>query len=402
MNIIIQKFGGSSLASGEIRSKAIDRIGSGIDKDFRPVVVVSAIGREESPYSTDRILSLVDGGETSSREKDLLLSCGEVISAVVLHSELGKRGYKSRVLTGYQAGIKTNSNYGDAEITFIDPKEILSSLSQGEIPIVTGFQGFSQEGYVTTLGRGGSDITAAALGKVLKAQAVEIYTDVDGVMTADPRIVKDACVINTMPYSEVFQMAEYGSKVIHPRAVEIAMSTNIPLIIKNTKHEGQGTLITSDYKITRDNKFVDNSLVNSVAHIDNMLGVEIKTKTGSLNSGKLLEEIAGQDISIDMINIYPDRLNFIIKEEDKNKLVGVLDSKSYDYSLREDQSKVTIIGSKIRGIPGVMAKLVAGLNKVGVEILQSSDSHTTISCLIASKDKDKALNALHKEFELGR
>lgn len=222
MKIVIQKFGGTSVATQQRRERVTDRIIDALNKGNSPVVVVSAIGRKGDPYATDTLLSLINNGECSvdKREEDLLMSCGEIISAVVMAETLEKRGYSVRVLTGGQAGIVTDANHTDAEILRVDTIRLTALLSSGIIPIVTGFQGMTEDGDVTTLGRGASDLTAAVLGEALRASEIQIYTDVDGIMTADPRIVPDAKVIDCISYNEVFQLADYGAKVIHPRAVE--------------------------------------------------------------------------------------------------------------------------------------------------------------------------------------
>src|SRR5699024_8876213 len=243
MNIVVQKFGGTSLANDENREKVVEKIIEKYNKNYNIIVVVSAIGRAGNPYATDSLLDLVDKTFLDNREIDLLLSCGETISAVVLSNLLNKKGLKSKVFTGYQAGITTDENFGDAEITKIEPTKLIETLNKNEIAIVTGFQGMTTDKEITTLGRGGSDISAIALGKALSCESVEIYTDVDGVMTADPNIVPTAKVLETMCYSEVYQLAEDGAKVIHPKAIEIAQQYNVPVKIKNTFSNSSGTTI---------------------------------------------------------------------------------------------------------------------------------------------------------------
>ena len=404
MKIIVQKFGGTSLANDDIRNQAIDRVIFAIEGEFKPVIVVSAIGRQGDPYATDSLINLVKttGLDPSPREMDILMSCGEIISAVVLANTLKSRGHKAEVFTGGQAGIITNNKFNEASILKVNPKNISNALEKGIIPVIAGFQGITEDGDITTLGRGGSDVTASVMADALRAEAIEIYTDVDGIMTADPRIVLDASMIDSMPYDEVFQMAEYGSKVIHPKAVEIAMKGNIPIVIKNTKTDAQGTLITNDYRILRNGKENKDSIITSVAQIDNRVQVNIIPREKNGNNENLFESMANAGISIDMINIYPDQIYFIIDGEVLNILDIVLKKLEYEYKIIENCSKVTIIGAKMRGIPGVMAKMVSALSQESIEILQTSDSHTTISCLIESAATNKAINALHKYFKMGR
>lgn len=404
MKIIIQKFGGTSVSNNDIRNEAVNRIISAMDKEFKPVIVVSAIGRLGDPYATDTLRNFVKsiGTEPNPREMDLLMSCGEIISAVALANTLKLKGYDSEVFTGSQAGIKTDGKFSNARILEVGPKNIVKSLENGMIPIIAGFQGVTEEGDITTLGRGGSDVTASIMGEALKAEAIEIYTDVDGIMTADPRIVSDASMIDSILYDEMFQMAEYGSKVIHPKAVEIAMKSNIPIVIKNTKTDTKGTLITNDYRVLRDRKDSEDKIITSVTQIDNRAQINIIPDIENENNEILFDSIAKAGISIDMINIYPKKIYFIIEDEYLDKLDNVLKELGYEYGFIKGCSKVTIIGTRMSGIPGVMAKMLTALNQENIEILQTSDSHTTISCLIDGSYTNQAINALHKYFGLGK
>lgn len=404
MKIIIQKFGGTSVMNDERRNLAIDKIKAAIDKHLNPVVVVSAIGRAGDPYATDTLIQLAKsvGIEPNPRELDILMACGEIISATVMANTLKVRGYEAAVFTGGQAGIITDENFLDAKILHVEPMRILKSLEEGIIPIIAGFQGTTEKGDITTLGRGGSDVTASIMGEALNAELVEIYTDVDGVMTADPKIVPDAKVMDTIFYNEVFQMAEYGAKVLHPKAVEIAMRSNIPIVIRNTSSDYNGTLITN-YHRTRSYIEEDTRIITSVANINNRIQVKIIPDKLDYESQEILfDSIAKAGVSIDMINIYPEQIFFIIDEKQSIVLEAVLKELNYQYELITDCTKVTIIGNRMRGIPGVMAKAVSALVKENIEILQTSDSHTTISCLIKSEHTNRAVNALHKYFELGK
>lgn len=404
MKIIIQKFGGTSVTGEERRNQAIDKIEAAINKDLFPVIVVSAIGRNGDPYATDTLINFAKTTvtEPNLRELDILMSCGEIVSAVVFSNSLKARGIESAVFTGAQAGIITNDNFSDAKILNVNPIKILNSLEKGIVPVIAGFQGITEDGDITTLGRGGSDVTASIMAEALNAERVEIYTDVDGVMTADPKIVPDARVMDTMFYNEIFQMAEYGANVLHPRAVEIAMRSNIPIVIRSTISDYNGTLVTN-YDRERSYREDKGRIITSVAQINNRTQVKIfSSKIGCENHEILFENIAKANISIDMINIYPHQIFFIIDEKQTNLLEKVLEGLNYEYELLKNCTKVTIIGNRMRGIPGVMAKAVSALARGNIEILQTSDSHTTISCLIESKYTNKAVNALHKSFELGK
>ncbi len=407
MKILVQKFGGTSVANQERREMVADKVEKAVQQGFHPVVVVSAIGRSGDPYATDTLINLANsaGSKTNPRELDMIMSCGEVISCVVLANTLKKRGHNCAVMTGGQAGIITDENFGDAEVLRVEPQTIYDFLEAGIIPVIAGFQGKSEKGEITTLGRGGSDVTGAIIGEALNADAVEIYTDVEGVMTADPRIVPDAMVMKKIFYNEVFQMAEYGAKVIHPRAVEIAMRSSIPLLIKNTMSDSEGTLITNYDKTRKYRQDKKDKIITAIAQIGSRTQVKVffDGSAGEFEKDSyLFELIASEGISVDMINVNPEVKFFIIEDYNIEKLQKVLASKHFQYELLSNCTKVTIIGNKMRGVPGVMAKTIRALSKFNIEILQTSDSHTTISCLIYTEFTNAAVNALHQEFELGK
>jgi len=251
MDIVILKFGGTSVSSEERRNLVISKIEATIKKGYFPVVVVSAIGRGDDPYATDTLIKFLKGnhcdgnGKVNNRDLDLLLSCGEIISSVLLSDLLNSLGYKSVALTGWQAGIITDSNFGNAKILKVDTKYLLNCIKEYKIPIIAGFQGINEVGEVTTLGRGGSDITASVIGEALHAKSIVIYTDVDGVMTEDPKTSKDAKVISQISYYEMYIMADQGAKVLHPNSVKIAARCEIPLYVKNTLSNCPGTLVSN-------------------------------------------------------------------------------------------------------------------------------------------------------------
>ncbi|AIS52470.1 aspartokinase 1 [Thermoanaerobacter kivui] len=398
MNILVQKFGGTSVSTPERREMAVSKVIKAVENGFSVVVVVSAMGRNGDPYATDTLINMAKSinEDMSKRELDLLMTCGEIISSVIFAATLSSKGYKAKVFTGGQAGIITDDNFGNAEIIKVEPTRLLESLSEGIIPIVAGFQGMTREGDVTTLGRGGSDTTAALLGEALKASAVEIYTDVDGIMTADPRIVSKAHILKKISYNEVFQFAEQGAKVVHPRAVEIAMRGNIPLVIKNTLSDSPGTIITQ-YNEAYDNIYDIDKLVTGIANMDNR--VQISIENGENTEG-IFEKIADHKISIDLINIFPEKQVFTISAADFDKLKRIFEENNIKYSCRTNCSKVSIIGNRIRGVPGVMARIIKVLSKHNIEIYQTADSHNTISCLVSQDKAEEAVRVLHDEFKL--
>lgn len=241
--ITVLKFGGTSVSSPESRAMVIDKVRQTLENDSFPVVVVSAMGRKGEPYATDSLISLLEGDPPAdARTLDLMMSCGEVISAAVLSQNLSRSGIPSVALTGLQAGITTDGVYGNAEVTSINPEDIKGWIAQGIVPIVTGFQGvFGKE--ITTLGRGGSDTVAVEIGCYLGANKVEIYTDVESVMVVDPRIVPQSKPIYQISYQHMLAAAENGSTIIHPRAVKAAEKCGIPLIIRSTFSQEYGTTI---------------------------------------------------------------------------------------------------------------------------------------------------------------
>lgn len=406
MDIVVQKFGGTSIATKDLRHKVADKVIQTKDSGKFPVVIVSAIGRNGDPYATDTLLKLSKTvySELNSRELDLLMSCGETISAVLMANTIKSKGYDAVALTGFQAGIITDSNFGDAEVTKVDPTKIINYLKEDKIVVITGFQGVTKSGDITTLGRGGSDTSAAIMGEALNAEVVEIYTDVDGVMTADPRLVSDANVIESLCYQEVYQMAKCGAKVIHPKAVEIAERANLTLKVKNTFNDTDGTIINHKRSFAgiKINKNQAKNLVTAVAYMNDIAQVVINISSEDKNNDSLLMELTDKRISIDMINFFDDRKVFTISENDIETIKNILDNYSLEYNLTTNCSKVTIIGYKIHGVPGVMARLARTLSRQNIKILQSTDSNTTISCLINSENLLKAVKILHQEFGLNK
>ncbi|ABR47155.1 aspartate kinase [Alkaliphilus metalliredigens QYMF] len=404
MNIVVQKFGGTSVSTKERRTQVINKILQTKQKQKNIVVVVSALGRKGDAYATDtlRNLLLEENPLCSLKTLDLLMSCGEIISATLLGSALEALGEKVIVLTGAQAGILTDDHFSNAEIIAIDEKRSLSYLEKDYIVVVPGFQGATASGEVTTLGRGGSDTTATALAVALNAEYVEIYTDVDGIMTADPNVVPRARILDQVNYNEVFQMAEKGAKVIHPRAVEIAQKKNIPVNIRNTMSEHPGTRIHS---FTGDKESLycsqpKKNLLTAITHKDGISQVSVHMENNLAHDSLLLSTLAESKVSIDMINFFLDKKIFTISTEQINIVQIQLKKLNFSHEIRTHCSKVTVVGNRITGIPGVMATIVGALSSEDIQILQSSDSHSTISCLVDESDAKKAVNALHSAFHL--
>jgi aspartate kinase len=404
MKAIVQKFGGTSVATQEGRENVVRKVKTAIDNSLGVVVVVSAMGRSGDPYATDTLIGVARGvlKHIKPRELDLLMSCGENISTVVMVQTLKAHGIEAAAFTGGQAGIITDHNFNNARIIEIKPDNLWKCLEDGKVAVVAGFQGVTTDGEVTTLGRGGSDTSASALGVALHAEVVEIYTDVDGIMTADPRLVPQAKPLPVMTYNEVCEMAHLGAKVVHPRAVEIAMEGRIPLRIRSTFSNNLGTLI-SDGTSIGNIEIRGDKVVTGLAQIAEMALVKMSSKTDLNKNGtvlKVFQALASSGISVDMIQVAPLNIGFIIKEELFDKAKEILSPLDLELSVEKGYAKVAIVGSGMRGVPGVMARMVKGLQKEHISIYHSTDSHINIACLVKQEDMCGALQALHDEFEL--
>ncbi len=401
MNFVIQKFGGTSLSSREKRDIAIDKITAEIEEGNNPVVVVSAMGREGEAYATDTLLDLIDNGEVdiSDRQKDLLVSCGEIISSVVLASELAGAGYEARSLTGWQAGIKTDSRFGGSRVREVNPARILQLWQKEIVPVVAGFQGITPRGDITTLGRGGSDTTASVLGYALEAEKVEIFTDVDGFMTSDPDKCQQAKKLDSITYNEACELAYQGAKVIHPRAAEVAMEADIPVFISplDSGAEDEGTRI-NDKSVDVDS----DRPATGIATRSDIVFVEVFPDDGKnyATGLKVFPLLAESDVSVDFINIRPGKISFVIDSDLEKKACDLIEEESLECKISTDFSKVSVVGGGMTGQPGVMARIVKALSEADVEIYQTTDSHTTISCLIESEQEKRAVKALHEAFKL--
>lgn len=407
MKFIVQKFGGTSLVDDEMRGKVANKVLEAKQEGYSPVVVVSAIGRIGDPYATDTLLTFSRSGnkELSPRESDLLMSCGEIISGVVMAATIQKTGCPAVFLTGTQAGIITDDTYNDARILRINPEHILKHAREGKAVVVAGFQGVTGKGEVTTLGRGGSDTTAAALGVALNADRVDIYTDVEGIMTADPRIVSDARPLEVVTYNEICQLAHEGAKVIHPRAVEIAMHKGIPLRIKSTFSDAPGTLVTTHGEvyngamdITRDRT------ITGITHIPDITQIKVVTE-GVADipdfQRRIFKALALAGISVDFINVHPEAVLFTVKNSVALKAMQILENMAITPDVLPDCAKVAAVGAGMTGVPGVMAKIVEALASEKIQILQSADSYTTIWVLVKKEDMEKSIRVLHRQFQPG-
>ena len=409
MRIVVQKFGGTSVENGVIRKKAVEKVISALEMGYTPVVVVSAMGKAGQPYATDSLLELAYtvNSEPSLRNIDLLLSCGEIISAVIFAEELSAAGHPAEALTGWQCGILTDENFSQARIQEINPKRVLDLLQRGIIPVIAGFKGISPHQEVTTLGRGGSDTTAAALGVVLRAEWVGIYTDVDGIKTADPRLVPEARTIPAVSGREVVELAHLGARVIHPRAAEIALEEGIPLRILSTADDGGGTWVSNGVSALtgRGGEQVGDRVVVGIAHMTGRVQVTI-TGEDDLNRSPAATQVFGllaeNGVSVDQIFLSKELIAFTVDRAKMEVARRVLTTLGLHVRIEEGFAKVSVVGAGMHGVPGVMARVVNCLERENIPIYQTTDSHANISCLIREEQVAQAVRALHREFNLDR
>lgn len=395
------KFGGTSLATEQGRAGVAARVIGILESGKAPVVVVSAMGRKGDPYATDTLLSLVQELPTDPRERDLLATLGETISAIVVAHELRSKGVDAHALTGGEAGILTDDAYDGASITEIHTGPLIALIDVGSVPVVCGFQGMTEQGRVTTLGRGGSDTTACALGVALHAQEVIIFTDVDGVMTADPRTCGSAGVLESVRADELFQMARAGSRVVHTSAAELALASGLAVRVRNTYSDHPGTLVAdiAGYR--------SSSVATAVTHTSGVtrLRVTLSAPEGTAEhmaaQAVVYRAMADANVSLDMFTPVGDRLVFTVAAPSVEVALGVLEALGLQYRVTAELAKVTVVGAGMHGVPGVMARLAGYLADAGVNVLQTADSHTTISVLVNARDAERAVSALHDGFDLG-
>ncbi len=403
MRIIVQKFGGTSIKDNESREHAIRHIKEALNEGYKVVTVVSAMGRKGDPYATDTLLDLIGGttGKVSKREYDLLLSCGEIISSVVFSNMINKKGIKATAMSGAKAGIRTNNDHQNAKIIDLQCRELYLMLEEYDVIVVAGFQGLSKDGNITTIGRGGSDTSASALGVALNAEWIDIFTDVEGVMTADPRIVKGARTLDVMTYIEFCNMAYQGAKVIHPRAVEIAMQGKVPMRIRSTYSKSCGTLVTSSNANNKKKDYLNLRVITGIAHVADVTQIKVFSKEGYYDTQKeVFKAMASAEISVDFFNINPNGVVYTVSGDKTELAIDILHNLGYEPVVTRGCAKVSAVGAGMSGVPGVTSKIVTALSEKGIQILQSADSNTTIWVLVKNSDLVLAVNTLHDTFQL--
>lgn len=398
MNAVVLKFGGSSLATAELREIAASRVLEARRAGDAPVVVVSAMGRAPDPYATDTLSALL-GPVRNGPNRDLLLAVGEMISAAVFAELLVSLGAPAQAVTGLQAGIRTDATSGDARILGVDPAPLRAMLAAGVVPVVTGFQGASRDNTITTLGRGGSDLTAVALGEALAASSVLIYTDVSGVMTGDPRRIAGAHTIDRATPAEMVELAGNGAKVMHSKAAELAHATSTPYVVRGLR-SNVGTAIDDNVAVERDRPVTGITALTDITFFRVIQGLSEEGGRAMLDR-TLFDRVAQSKISIDMINVNDAGVFFVCDSENADRVRAVLADLNLALRMRPHCAKLSIVGAGMRGTPGVMAKVVGAVSDAAVEIIHSTDSNITISILVPEDAAVRAEQALHDFFNLG-
>ena len=404
MALYVKKFGGTSVATLDHIEKVADKIIKSKLEGDDVVVVVSAMGKE-----TDRLASLATSlnyqGASGERERDVLLSAGEQVTIALLSMVLLNRGYKAQSFLGRQVKILTDAAHTKARILDIDTKELKAKLSNGVIPVVAGFQGEDQNGNITTLGRGGSDTTAVALAAALKAKECQIYTDVEGIFTTDPRVVEAARCLDRITFEEMLELASLGSRVLHTRSVEFASKYQVSLRVASSFNDMPGTLITDE------EKHMEAPIISGIAFTKDeakltILGVEDVPGIAS----SILGPISRSDIEVDMIlqNISADMstdFTFTVARTDYSRSLEILSEISNDLNAREIKgddkiAKVSLVGVGMRSHAGVASKMFEVLAGEGINIQMISTSEIKISVVIHEKYLELAVRALHSAFDL--
>jgi aspartate kinase len=400
--LIVQKYGGTSVGSAARIRRVCRRISETVRSGQPVVAVVSAMG-----HTTDRLIGLARqvSGDPPPRELDMLVANGETITAPLVAMCLQHLGVPAVSLTGHQAGVRTSNHHSRARITEIRPTRILEALERGQVPVVAGFQGATDELEITTLGRGGSDTTAVALAAALGAEACEILTDVDGILTADPRVVPDARLLPHIAYEEILELAAVGARVMHPRAVEIGELYQVPIHVRSSFHRRPGTMIVSEVPME------DRNRVRGVAH---EMGVAKVTVLGVPDrpgvAAAVFEPLSRAGISVDVIvqNVSSQGhtdLTFTVRESELAQALrlvepAVRDVEAAGLSQSGTLAKVSVVGTGMLGTPGIAARMFRTLAEAGINIEMISTSEIRITCIVERDQAEAAVRALHAAFEL--
>ncbi|MFC4801016.1 aspartate kinase [Neobacillus sp. GCM10023253] len=404
MGLIVQKFGGTSVGSIEKILNVAECVRGEKECGNQVVVVVSAMGK-----STDQLVNMAKeiSEQPNKREMDMLLSTGEQVTIALLSMALNQKGLEAVSFTGWQAGIMTEPVHGNARISKINTDAVQNQLDAGKVVIVAGFQGVTEVGEITTLGRGGSDTTAVALAAALNADKCDIYTDVTGVFTTDPRYVKNARKLLSVSYDEMLELANLGAGVLHPRAVEFAKNYNVRLEVRSSMEKVEGTVIEGEATMEQ------NLVVRGVAFEDGITRVTVLGLRNSLTSlSTIFTTLAKNHINVDIIiqsttDEGAANLSFSIHTDDWIPTLNVLENNketlAYDQLDAENKlAKVSIVGSGMISNPGVAAKMFEVLANSNIPVKMVSTSEIKVSAVVEEKNMLKAVEALHEAFELGQ
>ena len=402
--LIVKKFGGTSVADAERIEAVAYNVEAEIQKGNRVTVVLSAMGK-----STDDLIDLAKqiNPDPDLREYDALVSTGEQISVALLAMALLKRGIKGKSYTAYQLGIKTNSSHSRARILDVEVSKITSELNNGVVPVITGFQGMNDSGDITTLGRGGSDTTGVALAVALKADECQIYTDVDGVFTTDPRVCDKARLLKEVSFEEMLELSSSGAKVLQLRAVEYASKFNLPLRVLSSFKEGEGTLVQEEKNI------MERPIVSGISSIDTEAKLTIRGVPDVPGvAAKILSPISDAGIEVDVIvqNIGADNntdFTFTVDKSDAKAAEEILQKTSQNLGggsieLDDDIAKISIVGRGMRAHAGVASKMFQALAKSEINISMITTSEIKISVVIKKSEMTTAVTALHDAFDLDK
>ncbi len=402
--LIVKKFGGSSVADAERIEAVADNIESEIHAGNKVTVVLSAMGD-----STDDLIKLAKeiNPEPDLREYDALVSTGEQISVALLAMALLKRGIKGKSYTAYQLGIKTNSSHSRARILDVEVNKITSELNEGVVPVITGFQGMNESGDITTLGRGGSDTTGVALAAALDADECQIYTDVDGIFTTDPRVYDKARLLKEVSFEEMLELSSSGAKVLQLRAVEYASKFNLPIRVLSSFNKGEGTLVQEEKNI------MERPIVSGISSIDSEAKLTIRGVPDIPGvAAKILSPISDAGIEVDVIvqNIGADNttdFTFTVNKEETKQAEEILKKTSTTLGgglidVDDDIAKISIVGRGMRAHAGVASKMFQALAKSEINISMITTSEIKISVVIKKSEMTKAVAALHDAFDLDK
>ena len=402
--LIVKKFGGTSVADAERIEAVADNIESEIHAGNKVTVVLSAMGD-----STDDLIKLAKeiNPEPDLREYDALVSTGEQISVALLAMALLKRGIKGKSYTAYQLGIKTNSSHSRARILDVEVSKITSELNEGVVPVITGFQGMNESGDITTLGRGGSDTTGVALAAALDADECQIYTDVDGIFTTDPRVYDKARLLKQVSFEEMLELSSSGAKVLQLRAVEYASKFNLPIRVLSSFNEGEGTLVQEEKNI------MERPIVSGISSIDSEAKLTIRGVPDIPGvAAKILSPISDAGIEVDVIvqNIGADNttdFTFTVNEDDTKQAEEILKKTSTTLGgglidVDDDIAKISVVGRGMRAHAGVASKMFQALAQSEINISMITTSEIKISVVIKKSEMTKAVAALHDAFDLDK